>query len=580
MSLSDDLIAIRLRLYGAREVESGTKKAAAGVSSLGKGTTAYGRTSAYAEKKTSRLSRAYHAMGTAAKYAIGFLGVTGIFALRSAVEKTEELAKATAGLSRNLGLSANVASRWGAVAQARDIDTKTLTMSFTALSRRVTDAAREGGSAMTPFRMLGLTQADVARGSKDFQWILMRVAEALGEAGGGAKRQAAAQQLLGRGYQTVLPLFSEGTKSLKEQLRWADKYGVTLDGTTNDALMEMVNAQRESKVAMLGLQVALTKALLPAIEGGEEQLQKFIATLNDPKLTTDEKIKRIEQQFLALEDMLVKALADIIPQVAEQGGKLGLNLAGALWDGFRHSNAFGKMVIGWWVFTTLMGRGRMRDLLIGAGGRMGGWLGMAVLKAVAPYFAAEVGAEGLGAALAARFAKLRPLMTRWGGRLGLALALGMITFGLADPKMRAAFAEAGKFIGEQFVNGMIWMINKGIEAINDALDKANVFGKLGVDAPEIGKIDPVNWTNLTWGDVGQGLNGGGGNHTPPHPGAQSHPQGHIGADGQWHPNKRPIPRSLPSGRGSEIVLHNVIELDGKVVAESTARHAAAAAAAA
>ena len=44
-----------------------------------------------------------------------------------------------------------------------------------------------------------------------------RLADAFGEAAGGAKRQASAQQLLGRGYATILPLFADGAKGLKEQ---------------------------------------------------------------------------------------------------------------------------------------------------------------------------------------------------------------------------------------------------------------------------------------------------------------------------------------------------------------------------
>jgi hypothetical protein len=78
------------------------------------------------------------------------------------------------------------------------------------------------------------------------------VADGFGKLHGGTKRQAAAQVLLGRGYQTILPLFTEGTKSLKEQLHWADEYGVTLNKKTLEPIEKLTKAQRELKVANSG----------------------------------------------------------------------------------------------------------------------------------------------------------------------------------------------------------------------------------------------------------------------------------------------------------------------------------------
>ena len=82
-------------------------------------------------------------------------------------------------------------------------------------------------------------------------------------------------------------------RGLKEQQIWADKYGTTLNQKTLKAQMDLVSAQRETKVAWLGLQVAFAKFVTPALEKANEQFQQIAAIMADDKLTDAEKWKRI-----------------------------------------------------------------------------------------------------------------------------------------------------------------------------------------------------------------------------------------------------------------------------------------------
>jgi hypothetical protein len=297
-----------MKLVGDRVVVTGTDKVSKSVKGLGKATTETSAKQRYAERTNSRLTTSYKKLGSAARWGLGFLGVGGVLAVESSIHATEELGKATSSLTRNYGFATNVASRWAGVMAARESDPKALTQALGTLSTKMVTAGREGGKSLTAFHLLGISQEEVAKGAKNFEWGLLRVADALGKEAGSSKRSAAAKALLGKGFQLLTPLFSEGVKGLKEQLHWADKYGVTLSTKTNDSIMEMVSAQRENKVAMLGLQLSLTKALMPAIHAGDEELQKFIATLNDPHLTAEQKISRISHQFLMLEDDLIHVI--------------------------------------------------------------------------------------------------------------------------------------------------------------------------------------------------------------------------------------------------------------------------------
>lgn len=574
MSTKNDLIEIRMRLLGAKAVATEAERAGKGIKGVGTSSTNAGRESGRAAKHTSVLTRAYHNLGRVAAYAFAAVGVAGVYALKTAVENTTELAKTTSGLNRNLGLSAQEGSRWAAVAYARGISTQTLTTGTTKLARSFVEANRKGGTARTALNQLGITHAQAARGAKDFGYALDLVANKFGKAKAGPERAAAAQALFGKSYSTILPLFSSGRKGLEEQLHWADKYGLTLDGKTNKKLMDFVSAQRESKVAVLGLEVSLTKALLPALKGGEEELQGFIATLNSPKLSGEQKINRIGEQFTKLENKLIGIIADALPKVAEQGGVLGLKLAGAVWKGFKNSGLTGKLVISSWLFKYMGGGG----LIKAVAGRAGGMMARGLMAVFAPVMAAELAAGGtFGQIVIGRFKTLG----KWSGRAFVVGAvLGAATVGYELGKLAAkkwpdageAFRLWGVHAGEGFVNGLISLINKGIDEINKTFNEINILGKLGVSAPEIGHVGGVNWEN-----VGK---------TAPHPptaqqvpfppGAGKHhikPQ-HSPAEGNGGRRRRP-----PSA-GASSVTHEHIHLtvDGREMAEVVLRRAEGAAA--
>jgi hypothetical protein len=589
MSVEDELFGIRMELKNQREVVSGLKEVDRAQKGVTSSTTKTGVAAERAEKKTSRLGTAFAGLGTKAKWALGFLGVSGVFALESAVHETENLAMATSGLSRNFGFSTNVASRWAAVMHSREVDPKALSQAFGTLSAKMVEAAREGGTSLTAFHLLGLTQEDVAHGARDYQWGLLRVADALGEAEGGSKRAAAAKALLGKGFQTLTPLFSEGAEGLKEQLHWADEYGVTLSTTTKDGLMEMVTGQRELKVASLGLQVALTRALMPAIEGGENQVKEFIKTLNDPNLTTDEKIHRIEEQFLGLEDTLIEIVTDALPRVAEHGGELGVKLAGAVVHGFLESDVQGKIVISAWMLHAMGGLGAVSAL----GGQIGRMLAFSIAAALFPRLAEEFAITGsIGLMIKNRWLA----MGEMGGRVfvgGLILGAALLGYELGKyiatkhPDTAEAFRRWGINAGQNFVNGMIEAVQFGLDLIADKLDDANFLAFAGVDAPNAPTIGHVNWEEIGkrepgkpgsgqvgWDEVPEGA---GKEHIPPQHSPRErhehHRHGH-GASGRGRAAgaSRDVGR-LPR-RGDRVLqpIHTQLLVDGRTLAEIVRHH--------
>jgi hypothetical protein len=405
-------------------VSTDTRRAMSSLSRYDKALRATDATTATATTRTSQLGNASRTtasrLGSAARWAgSAAAAYLTIGQAKSAITTTQDLAKTTAGLNRNLGFTVEQGSRWAAVAKSRDIDAKALTMSFTVLSRRLVAASqgiREGGgaaeTAMKPFEQLGLTQKDVVEGAQDIESFMPKLADAFGKAEGGARRQASAQQLLGRGYATIVPMFADGAKGLEEQQKWADKYGTTLNQKTIDAQMKLVSAQRESKVAWVGLQMTFAQLVTPALQKANRQFQRLSAIMANDKLTNAEKWEKVGKLIGKWADKALQVFVNILPKLVEKAGEWAPKIAAALVEGFKNAPIWGKVALGAFLMSRLMGVGMLG---------MFGKIGEKIAKKIGTSIAARFGAAGFGTMLSNALA-----IVGWGPvGVAIATAIGM-----------------------------------------------------------------------------------------------------------------------------------------------------------
>ena len=302
-------------------------------------------------KSADRGARSTAALGSALKTAAiaaggAALAYVSVAQAKAAIQTTQDLALATAGLNRNLGIATVEASRWAAVTRARGIDSKTLTMSFTSVARALEGVKTGSESARAPFEALGISQKELTATGGNFTKQILLIADGLGKAEGSSTRQAAAQKLLGRGYRDLLPMFTEGSKGLQEQLRWADEFGATLGKDTVGAMADFTTAQRKTKVAMMGLQITFAKYATPAITDALGWVQKFVKVLNDPSLSKADRLSAVRKQFRDLADDVLGVLSDLGPEIAQAAGQLGVIMARSIAKAFVETGFLGKIAIG------------------------------------------------------------------------------------------------------------------------------------------------------------------------------------------------------------------------------------------
>lgn len=277
------------------------------------------------------LRRGAAGVGSSARGVLGAaVGIASVSSARKAVDVTESLAKSTLTLHKSFGLVVEDASRWAAVSMARGADGKQLTMGFKALATAVRNA-RQGVGAQTEaldklreknalkiaqaeddasrmknqhdaqrkltavqetaaraeaelskktassakvFEELGITQQQLAKHGGDMNWVLRAVSDGLNRLPPGTDKAAISAKLFGRTWTTIAPLVRDGSKAMAEQLGMADKYGATMGIKTVADLQAHIKAEREAKLAILGLQIAFGTKVAPTLT---KLIQKFSA---------------------------------------------------------------------------------------------------------------------------------------------------------------------------------------------------------------------------------------------------------------------------------------------------------------
>jgi hypothetical protein len=221
-------------------------------------------------------------LGGLAKRAAGlgaaFLSIKGA---KDAVGATETLAKSTLTLSKSFGLATHEASQWAAVAQARGTDGKALTMGFKALSTAVHNASEGSKQQVKTFRELGISHKALAANGNDLHWVLRQVSDGLAKMPAGTEKSALSAKLFGRTWTSIAPLIREGSDAMDKQLQVADKYGATFTDKGAKGLQDFIKAQRESKLATLGLQVAFGTQVAPALTKGITAVSGFVAQMRN-----------------------------------------------------------------------------------------------------------------------------------------------------------------------------------------------------------------------------------------------------------------------------------------------------------
>jgi len=268
---------------------------------------------------------------TGAAVAVGATVALGGAAVKAAGDVTQ-LARETSAFSRASGLSTKESQAWVVTAQQRGIEVKQLQMGMATLGRNLTAVGKDGETSSKALKALGIEQKTLI--AMPMAERMASISDAFSKMADGPEKAAAAQQLLGRSGQALLPILNEGGDAMREQLKLASDLVPPL-GKSGKAALELAKHQRTLKMAFQGMKITVGSAVVPVLANLAEKAIPVVT--RGAKLLRD----RIEKLTPVLEKVgraidlkqigkLADRFSDLGPAVAAVGTAFGAKLGGSL----------------------------------------------------------------------------------------------------------------------------------------------------------------------------------------------------------------------------------------------------------
>lgn len=311
-------VSARLSLLGRQKFSAEAEKAEQDITGLGRASARASRSvadsAASTEASHSRMKAGIVAAGAAASVAIG------AFATKS-VDKYQEVAKETLKLQRYTGQSAAEASRLRFAAQESGVGMDKLASGMGRFSKTImTTVQAQGkqdarmrevnagyaaqikalGSVAKPtqrqsdriatlsgkleenrallavhaggVKLAGIAFTDAAGKVRPMNDVLLDASERLKGMKSGAEKSALVMKLFGKSGMDLLPFLNRGAAGIKDLEHESDKLGNTLNDKDTAAVKKNTAAKREMDATIDGLKVQLGRKLLPAMTRTVEKM--------------------------------------------------------------------------------------------------------------------------------------------------------------------------------------------------------------------------------------------------------------------------------------------------------------------
>ena len=210
------------------------------------------------ERQAEQTGRAVRNVGehlnTAANFALG-AGAALAGGIALSMKSTIAYGQAVDDIADVSNLSAKAASTLTGQMQYFDLSAKSAGTSVKFFEKNL-DAARQGNDEMAEaFARLGISAGELEKFS-DAE-LLFKTRDAMSELGDKTARTAITLQLFGRSGADLADWLDAAPSDIAEVNKLLEESGLIWDGKAIDSWQDMIDAQREMRISMLGLQVAV-----------------------------------------------------------------------------------------------------------------------------------------------------------------------------------------------------------------------------------------------------------------------------------------------------------------------------------
>lgn len=265
-------------------------------------------------------SLAADAIKSAAEAAIDAIGEIG--------ERVTESLDTVGDLDDNaqkVGMSAEALQEWQYAAKMSGLESETLVKALEKQQKSFADAKSGSASLVETYKALGVN-LDGLRTSEE---ALDQVIDALSDLEDETERDALANDIFGKSYAELAPLFNHGSEQIKQYRQQAHELGLVLDNETVQAFAETGDAVDTLSSLVDTTQSRIVAGMLPALKETASVLQ---AKLNAPATQRElEKLGKSAGKLISsateLGLKLLPKLADAMAFISRNGKTLAVTAA-------------------------------------------------------------------------------------------------------------------------------------------------------------------------------------------------------------------------------------------------------------
>ncbi len=197
--------------------------------------------------------------------------------VKESIASTIDEASQTGFNAEKIGVHAEWLSQWSGVAKTVGVDQDRLTNGMFLLTRQVGDALEGNKAAQKGFENLGISMQWLGEHSNDTAAIFEEVEKRLSSMEDKTKRNAAAQEVLGRSVRDLAPIFSMNAADIQHIMEMQQKLGDVTDDEEARQGQAAKKLEAEWSMAVEGIKKAIGSGFMDEIVNRSPEIEAALS---------------------------------------------------------------------------------------------------------------------------------------------------------------------------------------------------------------------------------------------------------------------------------------------------------------
>ena len=263
---------------------------------------------------------------------IGAAVVEGSGALVEAAGNTASFGDNISKSAQRVGMSIEAYQKWDYAMKLAGTSMESSAAGFKTLTNSLDDAINGSKSAAEKFKAVGLSIDDIK--GKSREEVFQMVIEGLQGMTDDAKKAAAANDLLGKSGQNLMPLLNQTAESTRAVMEETEKYGFILDDSAIAASVDYQDALTRMNSTIDGVKNNLMSNFLPGITDVMNGISGMAAGIDGSDKQIEAGINSIVGEFEKLVPVIESTVETMLPILLPLGLSILETIGNGIIDNF------------------------------------------------------------------------------------------------------------------------------------------------------------------------------------------------------------------------------------------------------